>query len=92
MTKTALHWTSTQQRLGYRHFKLVAQGGKGANRWLELEALLDRGQRMRVTRRELADRGCWRPGLHQVVEPDPINPVADTSAPTPPADPGFPAQ
>ena len=91
MTKPSLHWTSVEQRLGFRHFQLVAQGGKGSQRWIELEAVLKRGERLRVSLRELADRERWWPGLHQVVEPDPISPVGDTSAPHPPADHGSPA-
>ena len=41
--KPAKAWTSRQPVAGYRHFRLVLQGGKGSQRWVELAAVLDAG-------------------------------------------------
>ena len=57
---------------GYRHFRLVLQGGKGRERWVELEAVLDAHTRQRVAWRELCDSTLWSSGWQQipVEEPD----------------------
>ena len=68
MTKLAQHWTSVEAQLGFRHFRVVAQGGSGRERWVELAALLDSTQRLRVLVQVLKDRDHWLRGLQPVVE------------------------
>ena len=46
--RPAQAWTSQSPVAGYRHFRLVLQGGKGRERWVELEAVLDAHTRQRV--------------------------------------------
>ena len=48
MTKLAQHWTSSEPQQGFRHFRVVGQGGRGAERWVEVVAVLDATQRLRV--------------------------------------------
>jgi len=55
-------WTSTNLREGYRHFRLVLEGGRGQERWVELQALLQRATRLRVSVSELKDRSQWQSG------------------------------
>ncbi|WP_255441022.1 TIGR02450 family Trp-rich protein [Synechococcus sp. HK01-R] len=55
-------WTSSSAREGYRHFRLILQGGRGNERWVELEPLLQRGLRLRVTCQELKDSSQWLSG------------------------------
>jgi len=68
MTKLAQHWTSVEAQLGFRHFRVVAQGGSGPERWVELAALLDSTQRLRVLVPVLKDPDHWLRGLQPVVE------------------------
>ena len=68
MTKLAQHWTSVEAQLGFRHFRVVVQGGSGPERWVELAALLDSTQRLRVLVQVLKDPDHWLRGLQPVVE------------------------
>ncbi len=68
--KPALAWTSCQPMTGYRHFRLVMQGGRGSQRWVELEAVLDAGTRIRVAWLDLNDRTQWHSGWRQIPPDD----------------------
>ena len=61
--RPAQAWTSQSPVAGYRHFRLVLQGGKGRERWVELEAVLDAHTRQRVAWRELK---LWSSGWQQI--------------------------
>ena len=78
MTKLAQHWTSSEPQQGFRHFRVVGQGGRGAERWVELVAVLDATQRLRLTLRDLRDRALWSSGLRPVIEDLAIEPVLET--------------
>ncbi|OUT74635.1 MAG: hypothetical protein CBB79_01535 [Synechococcus sp. TMED19] len=86
MTKLASHWTSSAPQLGCRHFRVVAHGGRGPLRWVELEPVLKPGLRLRLKLRELRDRRQWASGLQPVVEPEPLIPAASTTEPLPEAE------
>jgi len=66
-------WTAQPQRLpqtrGYRHFALLGERGKGQERAVELEAVLDRQFRLVVPLRDLRDRQLWQPGWQQLPPP-----------------------
>lgn len=64
--RPARAWTSQSPVMGYRHFRLVLQGGKGRERWVELEAVLESGQRCRVAWSELCDPAQWSSGWQQL--------------------------
>ena len=64
--KPAQAWTSGQPVEGYRHFRLVLQGGKGKDRWVELEAVLNSAMRRRVPWQQLCDREQWSSGWQQL--------------------------
>ncbi len=70
MTKLAQHWTSVEAQLGFRHFRVVAQGGSGPERWVELAALLDSTQRLRASGQLVMEPGHrlrWRePGRDEL--------------------------
>ena len=68
--KPAQAWTSGQPVEGYRHFRLVLQGGKGKDRWVELEAVLNSGMRRRVPWQQLCDREQWSSGWQQLPAED----------------------
>ena len=68
MTKLAQHWTSSEPQQGFRHFRVVGQGGRGAERWVELVAVLDATQRLQLPLRDLRDPALWSSGLQRVVE------------------------
>jgi len=59
-------WTaqpaSLEQSGGYRHFAVLGQRGRGAERQVELQAVLQRSFRLLVPLRELKDRRLWQPG------------------------------
>ena len=78
MTKLAQHWTSSEPQQGFRHFRVVGQGGRGAERWVELVAVLDATQRLRLLLRDLRDPALWSSGLQLVVEDLPIEPALKT--------------
>ena len=73
--RPAQAWTRQDPVARYRHFQLVLQGGRGANRWVELAAVLNPRHRERVALTELRNRSLWRSGWHQIVHSD-----ADCSA------------
>jgi len=66
-------WTAQPQRLpqtrGYRHFALLGERGKGQERAVELEAVLERQFRLVVPLRDLRDRQLWQPGWQQLPPP-----------------------
>ena len=78
MTKLAQHWTSSKPQQGFRHFHVVGQGGRGAERWVELVAVLDATQRLRLPLRDLRDSAQWSSGLQPVVEDLPSEPGLET--------------
>ena len=78
MTKLAQHWTSSEPQQGFRHFRVVGQGGRGAERWVELVAVLDATQRLRLPLRGLRDPVLWSSGLQPVVEDLPSQPALKT--------------
>lgn len=59
-------WTSVVPNRGYRHFRLILQGGKGPSRWVELEAVLESGVRLRVEWSELKNKELWTSGWQQL--------------------------
>ena len=77
MTKLAQHWTSSEPQQGFRHFRVVGQGGLGAERWVELVAVLDATQRLRLRLRDLRDPALWSSGLQPVVEDLPSEPALE---------------
>ena len=77
MTKLAQHWTSSVPQQGFRHFRVVGQGGRGAERWVELVAVLDATQRLRLWLRDLRDPALWSSGLLPVVEDLPSEPALE---------------
>ena len=81
MTKLAQHWTSSEPQQGFRHFRVVGQGGRGAERWVEVVAVLDATQRLRLPLRDLRDPALWRSGLQPVVEDLPSEPALETESP-----------
>jgi phosphoribosylformimino-5-aminoimidazole carboxamide ribotide isomerase len=68
-----LHWTAQAPILqvsgGYRHFALLGQRGKGHDRCVELEAVLERSVRLLVPLQELRDRSLWQPGWQSLRRP-----------------------
>ena len=75
MTKLAQHWTSSEPQQGFRHFRVVGHGGCGAERWVELVAVLDATQRLRLPLRDLSDPDLWSSGLQPVVVDLPSEPA-----------------
>ena len=69
--KPAQAWTSRTPVAGYRHFRLVLQGGKGQERWVELEAVLNADTRQRVPWRELCDPQLGSSGWQQIPAENP---------------------
>ena len=68
MMKMPQHWTSSEAQRGFRHFRVVGQGGRGQKRWVELASVLDPTQRLRLSLQDLHDPLQWRSGLRPVVE------------------------
>ena len=64
--KVVQAWTSVNPQDGYRHFQVMLQGGKGQERWVELEAVLDSNVRLRVNRNELKNQELWTSGWQQL--------------------------
>jgi tryptophan-rich hypothetical protein len=64
--KVAQAWTSVNPQDGYRHFQVMLQGGKGQERWVELEAVLDSNVRLRVNWNELKNQELWTSGWQQL--------------------------
>ncbi|MFM8974656.1 MAG: TIGR02450 family Trp-rich protein, partial [Vulcanococcus sp.] len=71
--KLPQRWTAQAASLGrsggFRHFQLLGEQGKGADRAARLEAVLERGVRLLVPLRELRDRSLCQPGWHSVRRP-----------------------
>jgi len=86
MTKLASHWTSSSPQLGCRHFRVVTVGGKGSERWVELEPLLKPSLRLRLKLSLLRDRQQWCSGLQAVVETEGFSPAGDTTEQQPAAE------
>ena len=66
------NWTAAEghpDRGGFRHFRVVAQRGRGAERRIELQALLEPGFRLTQTAGQLGDASLWRSGWGSVVTP-----------------------
>ena len=68
MTKLSQHWTSAKSQLGFRHFRVAGQGGRGRERWVELVAVLDPAKRLRLPLCDLRNPAQWRSGFQPVVE------------------------
>ena len=64
--KAAQAWTSVNPQDGYRHFQVMLQGGKGDERWVELEAVLNSKVRRRIAWSELKNRELWASGWQQL--------------------------
>ena len=64
--KVAQAWTSVNTQDSYRHFQVMLQGGKGQERWVELEAVLDSNVRLRVNWNELKNQELWTSGWQQL--------------------------
>ena len=64
--KIAQAWTSVNPQQGFRHFQVMLQGGKGQERWVELEAVLDSNVRLRVNWNELKNQELWTSGWQQL--------------------------
>ena len=75
------HWTAQPPVLvstgGYRHFSCLGQRGKGTDKALELEAVLNRNFRIVVAVKELRQRCLWQPGWQQLSRPMQIIPAID---------------
>ena len=79
--KLAQHWTSSEAQLGFRHFRVVGQGGRGPERWVELASVLDPAQRLRLPLEDLRDPLLWRSGLQPVVEDGLCEPGSEAEGP-----------
>ena len=70
MIKLPAAWTAQPARAqrsgGYRHFAVLGLRGRGRERTVELQAVLDPGYRMLVPLGELRDRDAWQPGWRQL--------------------------
>lgn len=70
MIKLPAAWTAQLERSqrsdGYRHFAVLGQRGRGRERTLELQAVLDPGYRLLVPPGELRDRDAWQPGWQRL--------------------------
>ncbi|WP_186539865.1 TIGR02450 family Trp-rich protein [Synechococcus sp. BIOS-E4-1] len=64
--KPAEAWTSLAPRAGRRHFRVVLQGGRGAERWVELASLLDPQVRLRESWNLLQDKTQWQSGWQPI--------------------------
>ena len=64
--RVAQAWTSILPQEGYRHFRVMLKGGKGQERWVELEAVLDSNVRRRVAWKELQNKTVWMSGWRQL--------------------------
>ena len=66
----SIAWTSQHPVAGHRHFQVVMQGGRGADRWVELAPVLAPTQRQRLPMSELRDRTRWRSGWQRLPAAD----------------------
>lgn len=69
-------WTSTDLRLGYRHFVAINYGGKGKDRWVILASVLEADSRLKVSWNELNDKERWNTGWAQLPR-DEANPASN---------------
>ncbi|MFZ9849079.1 MAG: TIGR02450 family Trp-rich protein, partial [Vulcanococcus sp.] len=71
--KLPLNWTAQGGALastdGLRHFRLLGEQGKGAQRAVRLQAVLNGSVRLLVPMAQLRDRGLWQPGWQQLPAP-----------------------
>jgi phosphoribosylformimino-5-aminoimidazole carboxamide ribotide isomerase len=76
-------WTCQPARAagcgGYRHFAVLGQRGRGRERTVELQAVLDPGFRLLVPAGELRDRDAWLPGWQRLPreEEPPVVPTSE---------------
>ncbi|MEA5414803.1 TIGR02450 family Trp-rich protein [Synechococcus sp. BA-132 BA5] len=86
--KLSAAWTAqpaTSERSGgYRHFALLGQRGRGQERTVELQAVLDPGYRLLVPLGELRDRQAWQPGWQQLPQESGPADVPVVAGPIPP--------
>ena len=70
MIKLPDAWTAQPERAersgGFRHFAVLGQRGRGRERIVELQAVLDPGYRLLVPLGELRDRDAWQPGWQRL--------------------------
>ncbi len=64
--KVSKAWTSVLPHNGFRHFMLISHGGKGLDRWVELEAVLNRCVRIRIGWNQLKNQNLWTSGWQQL--------------------------
>ncbi len=69
--KPAEAWTSLSPREGRRHFRVILQGGRGADRWVELVSLLNPQVRLRERWTRLQDKTQWQSGWQPIPPDDP---------------------
>ena len=79
--RPARAWTSRSPVSGYRHFKLITQGGRGDQRWVELAAVLNPSHRETIPWSELNDRNRWLSGWQSIPKDDPGSDSASTEGP-----------
>ncbi len=68
--KPAEAWTSLRPRGGRRHFRVILQGGRGAERWVELASLLEPQVRLRENWTQLQDKTEWQSGWQPIPADD----------------------
>ena len=71
--KPAEAWTSLSPREGRRHFRVILQGGRGADRWVELASLLSPQVRLRERWTQLQDKTQWQSGWQPIPPDDPTD-------------------
>jgi phosphoribosylformimino-5-aminoimidazole carboxamide ribotide isomerase len=78
---TGSAWTAQPAALsstsGFRHFALLGERGRGAERSAELAAVLDRNFRLLVPLRQLRDRRFWQPGWQSLRRAMQVIPAID---------------
>lgn len=88
MIKLSAAWTAQPARAegsgGYRHFALLGQRGRGQERSVELQAVLDPSYRLLVPLGELRDRQAWQPGWQQLPQDQGPADVPMVAGPIPP--------
>ncbi len=88
MIKLPAAWTAQPERAersgGYRHFAVLGQRGRGQERSVELQAVLDHRFRLMVPLGELRDRDAWLPGWRQLPQEQGPRDVSDVAGTIPP--------
>lgn len=83
--KLSAAWTCQPARAAgcgaYRHFALLGLRGRGRERTLELQAVLDPTFRLLVPERELRDRSAWLPGWQRLPPQDGAGTSAERRSP-----------